>query len=735
MKLKELIAKNYNDKTISLYDHSIQVADKSVELFDMLGIKDEELRWLCYITALLHDIGKCSKDFQKYIIGETNDYVYHNVLGSFIVKHLLDFNGTIDAEKLVNRVIMYHHPVNNKSEQDLEKINLEDEYYLDIINEYIDIINKKYLSFNRDIRIKPLYDTVIPSLNDVKYYDSEINSRFNEKLYILTNIIKFADSQHNVEELVKRKNKIVVADINKPIDYDERFYLQSDYADKLSQKNISAFESETGFGKTMLGLLYGLKSSDRKIYWVCPRNSIAEGIFNTLTNELNKLNLSNKISIGLLLTNDWKKGNKKSDIIVTNIDNFLRPVIKNDALDRSYDMLFSTVIFDEFHEYVMTSSLMAFFDIMLKSRFMTNSKTLCLSATPIMKLFPKSIRDTNLITHVDKTISERIYNVSFFDNINALPTIDRGYMISVNATKTAQNRVLSSNANKTLHSRFFHSDIEAHLFNMINEYGKKNKEGKKTTTWAVTNIISTGVDISFNNIVINAPIPNRFIQIIGRCNRWSDNNQHSIIFTPLSVAEHSEQEALKKQGLKDFSNILYKELKKLVNGKQEIKFKELYNINRKFVNSKEFDTYINKMKKKSYQNLEKNIFYDFAENIDNDDIILGSNKLREDDSSIYNFFVKLKDSQGNWITELYEGNNMIFNFRQLFYNKSNKQKNFERKLIKEVKDNKNYFKHRKCTDNETEIIDKLMIKARKKSSPFPMIDYWHYDSKLGVVKN
>ena len=50
---------------------------------------------------------------------------------------------------------------------------------------------------------------------------------------------------------------------------------------------------------------------------------------------------------------------------------------------------------------------------------------------------------------------------------------------------------------------FFHSDIEAHLFNMINEYGKKNKEGKKTTTWAVTNIISTGVDISFNNIVIN----------------------------------------------------------------------------------------------------------------------------------------------------------------------------------------------------------------------------------------
>ena len=93
MKLKELIGKNQEGKKISLYYHSIEVAEKSVELFDMLGIKDEDLRWMCYVTGLLHDIGKCSEDFQKHIIGETIDYPYHNVLGSFIVKYLINFGG------------------------------------------------------------------------------------------------------------------------------------------------------------------------------------------------------------------------------------------------------------------------------------------------------------------------------------------------------------------------------------------------------------------------------------------------------------------------------------------------------------------------------------------------------------------------------------------------------------------------------------------------------------------
>lgn len=554
MKLKELIGKNQEGKKISLYYHSIEVAEKSVELFDMLGIKDEDLRWMCYVTGLLHDIGKCSEDFQKHIIGETIDYPYHNVLGSFIVKYLINFGGIIDAE-VINRVIMYHHPININSEPRLNENNITDEYYIDIVKEYIDIINEKYPSKNsRSVRINEIYDDIVLNLNDIKYYEGEINSRFDEKLYIISNIIKFADSFYkNINDLIKRKNNILSEDIFKPLDYDERFDIQSDYANKLAQMNVSVFESETGFGKTMLGLLYALKSTDRKIYWICPRNSIAEGIYDTLNNELNKLNLFNKISVGLLLTNEWKKGNKESDIVVTNIDNFLRPIVKNDALERCYNMLFSTVIFDEFHEYATSSSLFALFDIMIKARYQTNSKTLCLSATPIMQLLPKNIRETNLIRHIDKKISERVYNIKFINDIDSLPTLDKGYMISVNATRTAQNKVMDGNANRTLHSRFLSSDIERHLSDMIDEYGKNNKDGIKTTTWSVTNIISTGVDISFNNIIINAPIPNRFIQTIGRCNRWSDNKKHTVIFTPLLNIERSEQTTLKKQKVKNFT--------------------------------------------------------------------------------------------------------------------------------------------------------------------------------------
>lgn len=67
----DLIAKKFsNGQTISLNDHSKYVADKSLELFDNIvtekGNNIEVFRELLYLSALFHDIGKCSNCARLY---------------------------------------------------------------------------------------------------------------------------------------------------------------------------------------------------------------------------------------------------------------------------------------------------------------------------------------------------------------------------------------------------------------------------------------------------------------------------------------------------------------------------------------------------------------------------------------------------------------------------------------------------------------------------------------------
>ena len=92
---------------------------------------------------------------------------------------------------------------------------------------------------------------------------------------------------------------------------------------KTTQVNAPA-----GFGKTILGLLWAF-NSNKKIIWVCPRNTVAESVYRSITEELKFFNID-FLSTELFLSGEVKKnnilfeGDFKSDIIVTNIDNFSR---------------------------------------------------------------------------------------------------------------------------------------------------------------------------------------------------------------------------------------------------------------------------------------------------------------------------------------------------------------------------------------------------------------------------
>ena len=77
----------------------------------------------------------------------------------------------------------------------------------------------------------------------------------------------------------------------------------------------------------------------------------------------------------------------ESDIIVTNIDNFLSPSVKTTFADKLFLMNTADVVFDEYQELMTDEALLSAFINMIRVRHRyTKARTLLLSATPYVGL-------------------------------------------------------------------------------------------------------------------------------------------------------------------------------------------------------------------------------------------------------------------------------------------------------------------------------------------------------------
>ena len=406
--MKNKILAKYDKLTgnkITLIEHSIKTAEVAKKLCENFSnIKDNNNPFFdkcAVIAALFHDIGKATESFQNHLLKGSETKINHSIVSAVIAMNRLNFKFDRggNSKKVISRAILYHHPVsftisdkeigdNVSIDYSFLKDNLlisdnDNSNIIEIINNLVEYYNAHFSSDSNDkISVDADYETNSIS----KEY---IVSKNDDLFFAICNIVKFADiissSGKSIEEYIYRNNFNEKIIFNKPANYDDRFEKQIEYAQKLFEdKRLSVFDCQTGFGKTLLGLKY-LLSNNKKGYWICPRNTIAEGIYNTICKEIDALQLNGKVSVGLLLTNEWKAGNENADIIVTNIDNFVRPTFRTDSNNRCYNMLSCNCIFDEFHEYIDDEAIMAMFQVILSARYkyMFETKTLLLSATTI----------------------------------------------------------------------------------------------------------------------------------------------------------------------------------------------------------------------------------------------------------------------------------------------------------------------------------------------------------------
>lgn len=549
--MKEILAKS--DGT-TLINHSKLVSKFALEIAktSMLDC-DKELENSVLIGALLHDIGKCTNFFQNKLKKNVDDNLVeeklpsnknfrHNEIGWAFLRRYLYLEE--DILRRVLDVVYWHHGISNEFNKyydtDIIKELTEEEILImkSFVNNVLSDLNIKYKLEEGE------YDPKKPPL----YYLSEGYNELNnaKNLFVRTCVISADRLASQYCSLSDEELSILVSDYNKVVfdvnlsDYKyyetDRFKNQIDIVNKISK--TTQINAPAGFGKTILGMIWGFKRN-RRLIWVCPRNIVAESVYHSIIEELNNLN-NTSVKVELFITGEVKKSNHQSngfdsDIIITNIDNYLAPTVNNSFASRLYTIINSDVVFDEFHELISKdSALFACFINLMITRFkLTNSHTLLLSATPTnMCALWDTINNKTLVLpnkheHYPAPHQKKYKLVLSEDDFVDVKT--NNSLFVVNAIKTSQVLKRKLNCELLLHSEFEKEDKDNQLKALYDLYGKSSVRNRLKPNVIGTHVIQASLDVSFNNLFESVLSPQSTLQRIGRCDRWGDCNVDSVI--------------------------------------------------------------------------------------------------------------------------------------------------------------------------------------------------------------
>lgn len=722
----------------TLIHHSIECMKNAEDICNQLGIEGK-LKEQAMFAALFHDIGKCTAEFQEHLSNSNKKLsVPHNYISGYFIKNYIE-----KLDPVVLKAILYHHPL---LENDTKKFNggIDDDD-LDLMkgvadylfSEFKNTVNSELFNSNGDL-------TMSQTLDITRYPYFENDSMGNNPQFLLVaNIVRMSDIISSSEKVEFPFNNVYDAtlEIIKPEKYDgERFGYQVNLSEDCFNTKNCLINAITGFGKTMVGLLYLLKS-EHKGYWVCPRTEIAQGVYKNLIDELNALGLSENVSVSLLISGKYEYGNEDSRIVVTNLDNFFNPNTSTKYNERCLDMLKSNVVFDEFHEYLSEEAIMAGFLTILHSRNLCPLvKTLYMSATPIHELY-NILGDGNSVEVFPKATiplfgQDKKVKVTFSDTFstgNKMKGIN--HLISVPTVKSAQMIYNKKITDECYHAQFTISDRKAKIDQLYKTHGR---DCVANDSYVSTNALSTGLNVSFDDMTIITPTPERLLQVGGRVNRYGE-------------CELSEYNILTSKALKkDFkSDKCFLEKSKPLNGipvlpvidawltflKKYVEehgedgvlyLKDLYTAREEFYASKEgkkvFNFYFNKILNKSYDNFALiNYTYSGKKNEIDDNSITIVNKpsLRASNDAI---FVKVYDI----VTKKIVDEPIQFTIGTFGVNKSNLQDVVDDavKYIDSLPSSDNpYYSNKYVWENmkkknSAKMFEKLFDMAKNSNTPF-----------------
>lgn len=751
------------DKKQNLIEHCKAVGLLAGSMASYLGL-DDELKDHAKRAGTFHDIGKAVSAFQNFITSNSEDDesitkspFHHEISWAFVASKV--------TQKHILNAIYWHHgrPLRDNFEyytdrdEILSKISDKDMQKLEQIWSVLS------QGFNGN---EPEDECGVPNMfvmdgNGRKLTNAEyllvrscVVSADRHISHYLGSDLSNMDPQKEIDKILS--GGVSQSDIECPQGYDlERFNLQKRCIKDIGDSLTTIVRAPAGLGKTLIGVLWGLLRG-RRIIWVCPRNIVAESVYENILKELKKFNLN--FSIELYLTgnrinsnipfSEGEENEFNADIIVTNIDSILSPMVNNSVGGRLFQVFGSDVILDEFHELISNAPMFAALITYMRARHrVANScHTLLLSATPTnMHIMwdcdeKKTKQLPNYESHY-KPVHSIPYEISITSSVEQ----DRGGTLTIhNSIKNAQETYENGNYDFLLHSKYTEKDRK------INEdkFKKLFKEGgtgvKENKNVSAAPVVQAAMDISFLDLMESICSPEATLQRIGRINRWGENEGSKIRL--LDLDNKSEKAAIRTVYDSDLRETWVKHLKESLK-EPTITLSELYHIYNNFYikYGEQVRNFLQEEYKRGLKGTTKcpqlgliSYYPKRLPEVDPDPKVKGHRNLRQPLGSY--FFTVQKRGTSEWVSADENGNPPFSEGPEL-YQKYLKDEVLAAELLSSKMD--------RCLKGLVKVgydaykillkrgykksIDKWFKRARNPETPLPDISR-EYDSVLGLIK-
>lgn len=747
-----------NTKGQTLKKHLLGVSVMCGLFSKKMGFSDTDvLRCVC--AGMLHDVGKATVEFQSYINGkptknEDEITALHHEHSFEILKNCSPVK-SIGFDWVSLNAVLWHHGKSVIGGGTDSTLSIEDtERIYAVVNEQYPEIT--LVDDQNSIRACEtfMYD-VYPKIRNGLVIETD--NYANAKIIAVRTVLVYCD--HLVSSMSDRELDNFLesgvydfgnVDINCsyviPLYYNSaRVAEQERISDETVSKDISIVPASAGFGKTAIGIMSTVKNH-RRCYWVCPRNVVAENVYDTIVKELGAFGCG--LSVELFLTGerlrctDETKSTFGSEIVVTNIDNFTKPMVCHGVMDRLGDTLCSTVIFDEFHEFVDESPLFsAFVEFMKMRKYINNgSKTILLSATPsiVESLWNKDRNTSSGVIPCEFVTHEKEFQIEFSYSV---PSVKTDGIIISNSLKSSQTLHKRESSDLLLHSYYTNSDKKKRMENLMSSNSKNGTFDLKVCS---APIVQASLDVSFSYMVDVLCSPETTLQRIGRLDRWGNKDKIcKIVFcSPVEETDfrNNELAAVQMVYSKNLNRKWVNVLKDFCNKNKTTNLRTMYKLYDQFImdNTVEISGFLEEKFNIGLKDLVS-ICYP-KKYIGERDMVTSSGKsLRSPEGNCY---IVLKDEDGNWLNEVFSVSS-----DDLKRNENNGEtvvpvdgSNDLAKNMKTINALKIGFEYPASvirglnkTRGEANMFS-LIRMSRCSTSPLP-ISGWYYSKKFGIVKN
>lgn len=326
----------------------------------------------------------------------------------------------------------------------------------------------------------------------------------------------------------------------------ERTQKQNEIAQQLADlRDIAVLAGPAGCGKTKIALEWAKLKNAKKIFWICPRVQVCQGIFQELT-ESYLPDAKVEIFTGeFKFTNAWDKATTEDeylsgDVVVTTIDQILGSIVTHSKVDSLLPFMDAHVVFDEYHEYIGMEIFNLLFAELIANKNMRKKyekNTLLVSATPHYSYLKQvlGLHEDDVIAM--PSFNDRDYKIDFIDyNESLIPenpfyqAYDKQTFIISNTALTAQlGFIYQKDQEKSVlfHSKYKRSD-KKYWFNEV--YGSFKKDGtQKFEVLRSGPIVQASLNITAKQMLTEMTSPENMLQRLGRLDRFGESDTTNIL--------------------------------------------------------------------------------------------------------------------------------------------------------------------------------------------------------------